>query len=204
MISNNFRQRVAMMLNYVKPWAITIILFLILRYTGLISGIGTVTNQALMATGFLDAEVNTAPISSTDFNYNFTLKDLDGKAVNFDSYKGKVVFLNMWATWCGPCRAEMASIQQLYSKINNRDIAFVMLSIDRAGSEMKVKEYIQNKQFTFPVFMPSTDFPDQLKVPSIPTTFVVDKDGKIVSKQVGSANFDTKDFKNFLEGLAIK
>jgi len=197
-----FLQKVHPFLKTIKPWVIAIMIFLFMRSTGMISGIGSMANMALMQTGFMDAEI--VPPSNTDFNYEFALQDLNGKTINFNDYKGKVVFLNIWATWCGPCRAEMGSIQQLYSKIDNKKVAFIMLSVDQKGQEQKVRSYITSKQFTFPVFMPGEYLPEQLRVPSIPTTFILGKDGKVVSKKVGASNFDTPEFKTYLESLASK
>src|SRR5690606_12751282 len=70
-------------------------------------------------------------LKGSDFNYAFTIKDLEGNIKSFDDYKNKVIFLNLWATWCGPCRAEMPSIQKLYNKTQSDDVVFIMLSIDR-------------------------------------------------------------------------
>jgi thiol-disulfide isomerase/thioredoxin len=195
-----FKEKFLAILTIVKPWAIALFLFLFLRSTGILSGISSITQSALMSTGILDASIT--PAVNTDFNYNFTIQDLEGKNINFNEYKGKVVFLNIWATWCGPCRAEMASIHQLYSKIDPKKVSFIMLSVDQNGQQQKVKNYISSKQFTFPVFMPVDNLPEVLQVPSIPTTFIIGKDGKIISKQVGSTNFNTTEFKEYLEGLA--
>jgi thiol-disulfide isomerase/thioredoxin len=142
--------------------------------------------------------------SNTMFDYSFMLKDLNNAKIDVSAYKGKVIFLNLWATWCGPCRAEMAGIQQLYSKVNKDDVVFIMLSLDREGQQQKIKSYIDSKQFSFPVFMPTGNLPQQLQVPSIPTTFIIDKSGKIVTKKVGSTNFDTQEYKTLLETLAAK
>jgi thiol-disulfide isomerase/thioredoxin len=188
-------------LQVLKPWVIGLIIFLFIRSTGLLSGISTVTNKVLVSSGLMDAEI-TEPLN-TDFDYEFSIQDLDGKTINFKEYKGKVIFLNMWATWCGPCRAEMASIQQLYSKVDHKNISFIMLSIDRGGVQ-RVKNYVSSKQFTFPVFMATTDLPEQLQVPSIPTTFIIGMDGKLISKKVGTTNFNTPEFKEYLEGLTTK
>jgi thiol-disulfide isomerase/thioredoxin len=142
--------------------------------------------------------------SDSNFDYGFVLKDLQGSKVDVTKYKGKVVFINLWATWCGPCRAEMASIEKLYSGLNKKNIEFIMLSLDRPGAEQNVRNYITTKQFTFPVFMPFESLPQQLNVPSIPTTFIIDKTGKIVKKEVGSTDYNTKAYKDLLEGLAAK
>jgi thiol-disulfide isomerase/thioredoxin len=189
-------------LRFTKPWLTALAVILILRYTGMLSGITGVSNRLLVASGLMDfKEVETV---YQRFNYDFMIKDLDGKKINFTDYKGKVVFLNLWATWCGPCRAEMPGIQGLYSKLQNDDIRFVMLSIDEDNQLQKVRKYISDRQFTFPVFMPSGKLTDQLFVPSIPTTFIINKQGMVVQKKVGTTNFDTPKFKKYLEELAAK
>lgn len=138
----------------------------------------------------------------TDFNYNFSLKDVSGKTISMQQYKGKVIFLNLWATWCGPCRYEMPGIQKLYSNVGSKDVVFVMLSIDREGEQRKVEAYVKSNAYTFPVFMPSGSLPDQLNVPSIPTTFIIDKKGKIVQRQVGTTNYDSEKYVKLLTDLS--
>jgi thiol-disulfide isomerase/thioredoxin len=176
-----------------------VILLVVLNYTGLIGSISSATQSAILKTGLLDAEVDIS--RSEIFNYDFTIKDLAGNKFSFGQYKGKVVFVNLWATWCGPCRAEMAGIQKLYSSIASDSISFVMLSLDRDTDQEKVVKYVNTKGFTFPVYLPSGRLTEQLSVPSIPTTFVIGKDGRIVAKEVGTTNFNTDKFKKFLKQL---
>ncbi len=176
-----------------------VILLVLLNYTGLIGSISSATQSAILKTGLLDAEVDVS--RSEIFNYDFMIKDLAGNKFSFDQYKGKVVFINLWATWCGPCRAEMAGIQKLYSSIAPDSISFVMLSLDREADQEKVVKYVNTKGFSFPVYLPSGRLTEQLSVPSIPTTFVIGKDGKIVAKEVGTTNFNTDKFRKFLRQL---
>jgi thiol-disulfide isomerase/thioredoxin len=176
-----------------------VVLLVVLNYTGLIGSLSSATQSAILTTGLLDAEVDIT--GSEVFNYDFTIKDLSGKRFSFDQYKGKVVFINLWATWCGPCRSEMAGIQKLYSSIASDSIAFVMLSLDRDTDQEKVVKYVNTKGFTFPVYLPSGRLTQQLTVPSIPTTFVIGRDGKIAAKEVGTTNFNTDKFKKFLRQL---
>jgi len=130
-----------------------VILLVVLNYTGLIGSISSATQSAILKTGLLDAEVDVS--RSEIFNYDFTIKDLAGNKFSFGQYKSKVVFVNLWATWCGPCRAEMAGIQKLYSSIASDSISFVMLSLDRDTDQEKVVKYVNTKGFTFPVYLPS-------------------------------------------------
>ena len=186
--------------NYIKPWAVFVAVMLILRYTGALSGISILTGRALMETGVMDASAD-EPAVAKKFNYNFTIKDLDGKLIDVKEFKGRTIFLNLWATWCGPCRMEMPSIQNLYNQVDNEKIMFIMLSIDQQGDLGKVKSYIKDKEFTFPVYMPASILPNQLQVGMIPTTFVIDPEGRIVASERGAANYDTPEFKALLEKL---
>ena len=197
-------QNVMRVMRVLKPWLSAIAILLILRYTGMLSGISSAAGSAWMKTGAMDfAPEETA--KKSDFDYNFTIQDFQGKKIDFNAYKGKVIFINLWATWCGPCRMEMPSIQNLYNTVGtNEKIAFVMLSLDRPETHDKVVKFVSDKQYSFPVFAPAGNLPRQLQVSTIPTTFIISPDGKIASKKVGAANYDNDKFRNFLEGLSEK
>lgn len=170
---------------------------LILMVTGNLGIVTTAAQSILLKTGIMNA--NADAVDDTEiFDYNFSVRDINGNIVSADQFKGKVIFLNLWATWCGPCRAEMPTIQDLYNEVDHEQIVFLMLSLDNIGDEEKVKKFITKKEFTFPVYTRTTSLPELLHVPSIPTTLVVSKGGKVVSRNVGTNNFNTKKFKNFL------
>ncbi len=176
------------------------LVIIVLRYTGLLSSISVFTNSALLKTGVMDIEPEVLKGGKT-FDYNFELSDMAGNNIDISKFKGKVIFLNMWATWCGPCRAEMPSIQELYNKVDHDKVVFIMLSLDKEEHLDKVKKYVGDKSFSFPVYRPSGALPKQLHVPSIPTTFVIGADGKIALKEVGTANYATPKFEKFLQDL---
>ncbi len=184
----------------IKPWVVFIVFVLVLRYTGILAGISYVTGNIFMHTGIMDASPKEDPFGKK-FNYNFTINDLAGNTIRVDQFKGKTIFLNLWATWCGPCRLEMPSIQQLYQQVDNEKILFIILSVDRPQDLNKVKRYVGEQGFTFPVYTPADILPNQLQVKSIPTTFIISPDGRIVSNETGATNFDTPEFKAFLESL---
>jgi thiol-disulfide isomerase/thioredoxin len=175
------------------------LLVLALYASGAFQQVSSLAHAAVIQSGLVDA--STGGHSKIPFDYNFTVKDLSGKKIDFRDLQGKVIFLNLWATWCGPCRGEMASIQRLYSAVDTDKVSFVMLSLDKDSQLEKVKTYIANRSFTFPVYMPSGYLADQLQVPSIPTTFIIAKDGTIDLKEVGMKNYNTPKFKKYLEGL---
>lgn len=185
-----------------KPWAIVIGIFLILKVTGAGSAISELTKMALMKTGTMDIDPS-EPAAATDqvFDYEFTLKDLQGKKLEMSALKGKVIFLNLWATWCGPCRVEMPSIQKLYESVDKENIAFVMLSLDQEGQTDKIRQYVSEKEFSFPVYQPASPLPKILRVKMIPATFIIGPDGKVKTKRSGMANYDTDGMRKYLVEL---
>ena len=183
----------------IKEWGIFAAIIAILYFTGLHTEVAAFAQRAVLATGLITPETELDEEEKSTIDYDFKIKSMDGKIVELSQFKDKVIFINLWATWCPPCRAEMPSIQSLYDKVKeNEDIVFVMLSLDKAGDERKINKFINKKSFDFPVYLPATEVPDVLRSSSIPTTFVVAKNGNIVSKKVGMAKYDTKSFENFL------
>ena len=189
------------MFTFLKPLIIASLLIGGLQVSGLMSSVSYGSRWALLQTGLWDATPANG-IESETFDYGFQIKDLQGTKLSFDQFKNKVVFLNLWATWCGPCRAEMPGIQKLFDKIDNEKITFIMLSLDKDSDLGKVSDYMKKNKFTFHAYMPSGYLPSQLQVPTIPTTFIISKDGKIIQKEIGSMQYDTSKFQQFLEDLS--
>lgn len=186
-------------------------LFGILYLTGLhTEAIGQV-QRLMLSTGIMQADVpapqpqnttETQPATAGPMaGAGFTMRTLNGENVSFESLKGKVIFLNIWATWCPPCIAEMPNIQSLYEKMDPNKVAFVMLSVDEAGVQ-KVQKFIDKKGYTFPVYMPVSQFPQEFYSNAIPTTFIISPAGEIVAKQEGMAEYDTPEVREFLLSLA--
>lgn len=122
---------------------------------------------------------------------HFSSELLDGNhvPVTLAQFKGKVVFINNWASWCPPCVAEMPSIQNLKNTLKDENIVFIMVSYD--DSPEKALRFIQKKNFDFAVYFPGKEYPYHTK--SIPATFILDKKGKVVASHTGMANFDNPD-----------
>ncbi len=185
-----------------RPWIIFIGVFFLLKVTGIDRQISSATQHVLLKAGVLDIRFETDEVREQSFDYDFVLRDLQGNKVDMNTLKGKVIFINLWATWCGPCRVEMPSIQNLYNSVDRDHIAFVMLSLDESDKQAKVSKYIHSKELTFPVYQPVGALPKLLRVPSIPATFIVGKDGKVKYKKSGLANYDTDEMRALLAELA--
>jgi len=181
-----------------KEIGIVIAIFGILYLTGLHTDVAAFTQRVILQTGIITPDTELPENEQEQLDYNLALASIDGQQVHLSDFKGKVLFINIWATWCAPCIAEMPGIQSLFEETNS-DVVFIMLSMD--DSNDKAKKFIERKGFTFPVYLPASRVPEMLRAPSIPTTLVVNKEGKVVSKKVGMAKYNTKKFKRFLEEL---
>lgn len=126
-----------------------------------------------------------------------TLSDDSGKSFSTQDLKGKVVFLNFWATWCGPCRAEMPSIQKLYDKYKDHDqIEFLLVEIEHNADG--AKEFLAKEKLDLPIFYPESEIPEEWMSGAIPSTVVLDKQGNRVFDHKGMADYSTQEFEDFI------
>jgi thiol-disulfide isomerase/thioredoxin len=124
---------------------------------------------------------------------SFAVQDAAGKQLDLTSFKGKKVFVNLWATWCPPCRAEMPSINKLYQAADKEKVQFVMLSLDN-DFEL-AKKYVQEKNLDLPVYYPAADLPPLFTVNGIPTTFIFNEEGQLIAQHEGSENYNTAEYR---------
>ncbi|MCA8833228.1 TlpA family protein disulfide reductase [Hymenobacter pini] len=180
--------------------------FLVVLLTDLRTPVLGSMQRALLATGLwrpaLPAAPPTAPVQPTAGGYphNVPLLTLDGQPANLRDLQGKVVLVNLWATWCPPCVAEMPGLQKLYTQVDKRKVAFVMVSLDQ--NQEKARRFVAHKGYTFPVYFPAAPLPPAFDSEVIPTTIIVGPDGKIAARHEGMADYDTPEFKAALEKLA--
>ena len=132
---------------------------------------------------------------------NFTLQDLQGRTVELGSFRGKVVFINFWATWCEPCRAEMPAMEKLYQDFKDRDFVMLAISGDLGGKE-DVKPFLEEFKFTFPILLdPDLKIHDLYGVRGIPTTFLIDKKGTVAQKMLGARDWNQKEARDLINKL---
>jgi thiol-disulfide isomerase/thioredoxin len=131
------------------------------------------------------SQVNVKPNTDRKPAPEFSLKDVDGRTVTLAEYKGKVVLLNFWATWCGPCKIEIPWFAEFEQKYKDRGFAVLGVAMDEEGWEV-VKPYLAEAKVNYRVIM-GNDTVSGLYggVESLPTTFVLDQDGRIASTHVG-------------------
>jgi peroxiredoxin len=107
---------------------------------------------------------------------DFTLQTLDGQTVNLSDYRGQVVLLNTWATWCPPCRAEMPDLEAYYQQ--HQEDGFVVLAVNTQESRDTVAAFLREHDFTFPVLLdPGGEVMREYGVLGLPTSFFIDRDG---------------------------
>ncbi|MEP3211524.1 MAG: TlpA disulfide reductase family protein [Maribacter sp.] len=133
-------------------------------------------------------------------NYNWELSTVNGETFDFKDTKGKVVLVNFWATWCSPCVAEMPSLHELYTDYHDQ-IEFVMVAND---DPEKVKLFFNSKHYDFPTYFERTARPTVLSADHIPTTFIIDRTGKIVVEKTGAANWNSIATRDLLENLIAR
>lgn len=140
---------------------------------------------------------NTIIAKLNEDDYKLIIEDPDGKLYNLQDFRDEVLFINFWASWCPPCRAEMPDIERLYKELNTR-VKFLMITSEENEA---VLNYIDKFSYTFPVYFQRSQLPPSFKVSAIPHTFVIDRKGNILISKTGAAKWDSSEFKSFLESL---
>jgi thiol-disulfide isomerase/thioredoxin len=120
---------------------------------------------------------------------DFELEDLDGRMRKLSSFQGKVVFLNFWATWCGPCRVEMPSMQRMYDELKSEGLEIV--AVDLQETERQVKSFVEEFDLSFPVLLDKSGIVGATyAIRSIPTTYLIDRGGSILARAIGAREWD--------------
>ena len=180
----------------------TIILTLI--FTGLHTEVFGFVQRGILKTGIMDPNLE-AQASFTDqlknpkADFNMSLINSKGERVEMEELRGKVIFFNMWATWCPPCVAEMPGINNMYNDVKEDDIAFIMLSLD--NNFQKAIDFNKSKGYDFEVYKLEGNLPSMYYSQAIPTTYIIDAAGNLALTHKGMGDYDSKKFKEFLINL---
>ncbi len=147
------------------------------------------------------APISTIPSEDqiTITNYNTSFKGINTPNLSLQDTKGKVLFINFWATWCPPCIAEMPDLQDLHDRYkSNKDIVFAFVSGEKKSV---INNFLTKKNYSLPVLQQTSEVPEELAHRSIPTTFIINKNGKIVLHKTGAANWNGKTVTKILDQL---
>ncbi len=132
---------------------------------------------------------------------NFTLPDLQGKSVSLSSFRGRLVLLSFWATWCGACRSEMPSLENLYKNFHNDHFVVLTVSVDQQGLTA-VQPFLQRTGYDFPVLLDQgNEVSTAYRVQGIPAAFIIDGTGRIVWNCAGSIDWSSNDLRDVIENL---
>ena len=116
---------------------------------------------------------------------DFNLPDMNGRPVQLTALKGKVVFINVWTTWCPPCIEEMPTIQRLHEQLNPKGLVVLAINMDALGKQT-VEPFLAKRNLTFPILLDPESQTERLyRTAGIPESFIVDKAGRLVEKIVG-------------------
>jgi cytochrome c biogenesis protein CcmG, thiol:disulfide interchange protein DsbE len=142
------------------------------------------------------------PVAAGKLAADFKLPNLEGTVISLSSLRGKVILLNVWATWCAPCREEMPSIETLYEEFSkDRDFVVLAVSQDSAGRGA-VDSYVRKNGYKFTILLdPQNQVGDAYEVSGIPETFIIDRTGRIVAHHVGPYDWAQPEMRDALREL---
>jgi peroxiredoxin len=135
---------------------------------------------------------------------DFTFPGMDGKMVSLSDFRGKVVLVNIWATWCRSCVDEMPSMEKLYQKLKGEDFEILAVSIDSLGAEV-VAPFMKKYKLTFPALIDSAGAIRMgYRTTGVPESFIIDKDGILVKKIIGSLDWTKPEILHLFQRLIQK
>jgi len=182
-------------------WGAIIGVIAFLYFTGLHTTVIGTLQKGLLATGLINPDIPSVTDTFPDANRDFYMADEDGQVISLAHFEGEVVFMNIWATWCPPCIAEMPSINKLYQQFGESDnVKFVLVSMDDEFD--KAKQFMEKRGFDMPIYHYRTKVPGTYESNVIPTTYVISGDGKLMMEKQGLAKYDTPEFEQFLRDLS--
>ena len=189
------------MWKFIKKNAFTIVMIIIIGVLFFSPDAKSFVLRQLVSTGFFNAKIDQkdsddAKTISADFDFT----DEKGNVQNTSSLRGKVVFINFWASWCPPCRAEFPSIETLYSQFKDNPNVF-FLTINEDSDSAAGKAYLEEEGFSVPMYQSIGNVSSELYSGKLPTTVVLDKNGAVRYYHTGIANYASRKFVRQIEDL---
>jgi len=131
---------------------------------------------------------------------DFSLPGANEQEIKLSDYRGKIVLLNFWATFCAPCRMEMPSLQAISVKYQNDDVVVIAVSVD-SGREKAVKKWIKKMKLEFPIALEGNAAGNTYEVSALPVTFIIGKNGQLIGRILGEREWDNKETHQFIDSL---
>ncbi|NVO29775.1 TlpA family protein disulfide reductase [Hymenobacter lapidiphilus] len=179
------------LLSRVPLLALSLLFVVSLSHTGMLAD--TAARQTAAAA--------TVPVGGTTTGV-LRLVTANGRPVDLNKFRGKAVFVNLWATWCAPCRVEMPGIEALAARTDTSKVAFVLISLDK--NPEKALKFMQRQGFRLPVYFPAAPLPPPFNSQTIPNTVILSPDGHVAARYEGLVDYDTPEFRQALEKLAAR
>jgi peroxiredoxin len=172
-------------------------------------GLGWVAVAVLLGIGVLAvglARGGFGPVAPGEPAPDYHATSLEGDTIHLADYRGEVVLLNVWATWCSPCVREMPALQRLHERFADRGLNIIAVSIDATGLGLEplahVREFVDRFQLTFQILHDATGETERLfSVTGLPVTFVIDRNGRIIEKAYGAREWDGPEYAARIEKL---
>lgn len=134
-----------------------------------------------------------------DADFGWRIEPLGGDPLVLERFAGEVLFINLWATWCVPCVRELGSIERLRARLADTDVRFLVVA---AESEGPVRRFLRRYRYDLPIFLEKTSVPPAFGLRGLPTSWLVDRDGRIALIRHGEAVWDTDEVEAFVRALA--
>ena len=175
-----------------KGFRIAAVVLLLVAYLGIYKMVAMVREPAMAFP---------TPEERVPFLVPFELPDVQGQLVRLADLRGRPVLINIWATWCSPCREEMPSMNALYKNYSAKGLAIVAIATD-AGGKAVVAPFMQAHGLTFPVLLdPQNMVGTQLQVPGIPISYLLDKRGRVIDLVIGARDWYSRKIRHLIEQL---
>lgn len=132
-------------------------------------------------------------------DYDWTIRPLDGEPVALDAFRGDVLFINLWASWCTPCIREMETIERLHERLADTDVRFLIVAAEK---ERAVRRHLRRHSHDLPIYLEADPIPPAFGLRGLPTSWIVDREGRILVLQHGEAAWNTDEVERFARAVA--